>query len=175
MQKQKGRNRTKWIWDSGLIKQLNDFHFIGSVFKYINQLYFTFLSSFLKHSAYVSLDFFFFNEHYSSVDYVMFQKIYPSLNSPGKQCGSCRIGSGSLGVCNLLHQLCELQSGTCLQGGKGLVGQVTLSLPRVCSWWFLNLIAEMSRLLAICKRKNINFLSVQHPPFCNRLHSFCFC
>lgn len=59
MQKQKGRNRTKWIWDSGLIKQLNDFHFIESVFKYINQLYFTFLSSFLKHSVYVSLDFFF--------------------------------------------------------------------------------------------------------------------
>lgn len=60
MQKQKGRNRTKWIWDNGLIKQLNDFHFIESVFKYISQLYFTFLSSFLKHSVYVSLDFFFF-------------------------------------------------------------------------------------------------------------------
>lgn len=75
MQKLKGRNRTKWIWDSGLIKQLNDFHFIESVFKYIKQLYFTFISSFLKHSVDVSLDFFFFlNEHYSSLDYVMFQK-----------------------------------------------------------------------------------------------------
>lgn len=42
----------------------------------------------------------------------MFQKLYLSLNSLGEQCCSCSIGSGSLGVCKVLHQHSVLQSGT---------------------------------------------------------------